>query len=105
MERPQDLRRYHGDADWTTWLLSTTESLASVKSDDYLKNVYKTLKPEDELIIRVKNKDENARIHLLIREIDETCAKVYTTVIHEIDINTGEDIVLVGEKEAQEVTE
>lgn len=102
MERPQDLRRTLTEGGmWTTWLLKTTESVEKVKSEDYLNNVYKTLLEEDELIIRIKNKTENFRLHLLIRKIDSDVAKVHTQVIHELDLSTGEDIVMIEEQEAE----
>lgn len=95
MERPQDLRRTLTEGgQWTTWMLKTRESVKQVKSEDYLKNVYRTLSPEDELIIRINNDKENYRLHLLIRDIDYSLAKVYTKVIHEVDVNSDELMVV-----------
>ena len=102
MERPQDLRRTLTEGGmWTTWLLATAESVKSVKSPKYLKNVYKQLHEDDELIIRIRNGDgENCRLHLIIKSIDLVKAEVETVVIHEIDLNTGEDIVVLEEAES-----
>lgn len=100
MERPQDLRRTLTEgAAWTTWLLQTKQSLKAVTDEDYLNNVYRKLLPDDELIIRIRNSEENYRLHLLIREIDLENAKVYTVVIHKVDLTTGEDVIMIEESE------
>lgn len=97
MLKPQDLRRTNSGDPWTIWLLKTREAVEDVTADGYLNNVYTQMRVEDELIIRVKNKKQHYRLHLVIQEVDMKRGNVKTITIHEIDLTTGEEIEIVGE--------